>query len=309
MGRGSAVIALAASLLAGCASDGEAGSGPATVIATTSILADITSHVAGDCAPVEALVPAGADPHEYAPSARQGAALRDADVVLAFGLGLEESLHSVLDGAAEDGTPVVELSPELEPIPFREGTDREEGESHAGLDPHVWQDPVRMATATALIAEALAEHTACDRAGLEQRAADYADELGDLDRDIAARVESIPGDQRTLVTNHDALGYFADRYGFEIVGTVIPGGSTLNEPSSSDLAELTAVIDSTGVPAIFAENIGSADVAEALAAEVGRDVRVVELYSDSLGPEGSDGATYIAMMRANAERIADALGG
>ena len=109
------------------------------------------------------------------------------------------------------------------------------------------------------------------------------------------------------MTNHDVFGYFADRYGFEVLGAVIPGGSTLAEPSASDLADLAALMVARHVPAVFADASSPARLAEALAAE-GADVTVVELYTESLGPAGSAGDTYIGMMRTNAERIAAALG-
>jgi zinc/manganese transport system substrate-binding protein len=117
----------------------------------------------------------------------------------------------------------------------------------------------------------------------------------------------VPDERRILVTNHDSLGYFADRYGFEVVATVIPGGSTLGEPSSAELAELVALIGETGVPAIFAENVEPSTLAEAVAAEAGSGVAVVELYTDSLGEAGSGADTLIGMLLTNAERIAGAM--
>ena len=134
----------------------------------------------------------------------------------------------------------------------------------------------------------------------------YLDALEALDAEVEALVATVPPDDRLLVTNHEVFGYFADRYDFEVVGAIIPGGSTLAEPSAAELADLVRQIDERGVPAMFAETSSPTRLAEALAAE-GADVEVVELYSESLGEPGSPGDTYLGMVRTNAERIAAAL--
>jgi zinc/manganese transport system substrate-binding protein len=134
----------------------------------------------------------------------------------------------------------------------------------------------------------------------------YLDSLGSLDQEVDGLVATVPPDDRLLVTNHEVFGYFADRYGFEVVGAVIPGGSTLAEPSAAELADLVHQIDDRGVPAVFAETSSPTRLAEALAAE-GADVAVVELFSESLGEPGSLGDTYLRMVRTNAERITAAL--
>jgi zinc/manganese transport system substrate-binding protein len=278
------------------------------VVVTTSVLGDIVENVAGRCAAVQVLMPNGADPHAYEPSARDTASLRDADLVVAFGLGLEESLEPVLDSAASDGTTVLELGPDLEPLALG-GEDSSGAADDEGrrLDPHVWQDPGRISLAVDRIADALATHARCDPTDLDDRAAAYRSELEALEREIATLLQPIPADARRLVTNHDALAYFADRYGFEVVGTVVPGGSTLDDASSADLAALIDVIETTGVRAIFTENVVPADVAQAIADDVGHDVAVVELFTDALGEQGSEAVTYLEMMRTNARRIAEAL--
>ncbi len=162
-----------------------------------------------------------------------------------------------------------------------------------------------MAAAARIIAAELAALD--DSVDWEGNAERYAQELLAADEEIAATLEAVPDDRRLLVTNHDSLGYFADRYGFEVVATVIPGGTTLGVPSSAELADLVAVIGDTGVPAIFAENVQPSTLAEAVAAEVGEGVAVVELYTDSLGEPGSDADTLIGMLLTNATRIAGAL--
>lgn len=274
------------------------------VVATTSILGDVVGQVVDDSLPTVTLIPVGADPHDFRPSARQAGVVAGALLVVANGLGLEERLADLLSAAAADGTPVIEIGPLVDPLPF--GV---EAGPEAGLDPHVWLDPLRMAKAARLIAARLAELDPSTPAGTwTDRGERYAGELERLDGRIRDILSVVPPERRLLVTNHDALGYFADRYGFRIVGTVIPGGSTLAEPSSSELGELVRTIETTGVPAIFVETTTSADLATTLAAELGRPIEIVELYTGSLGEPGSGADSYVGMMETDARRIAAALG-
>jgi len=134
-----------------------------------------------------------------------------------------------------------------------------------------------------------------------------ADRIRAAEAEVRATLESVPADRRILVTDHDALGYLADAYGYEIAGTVIPSGTTLAEPSSADLAELVSVIVAEGVPAIFANSAEPSTLADAVAAESGRDVQVVTLYVGSLGEPGSGAEDYLSMMATDANLIATAL--
>lgn len=282
-------------LLTACGNDEvEAVSGPSVVV-TTTIIGDVVRNVVGADATIEVLVPTGADPHDYQASSRQVAGINRADLVVANGLGLEEALVDVLQAAKKDGANILEIAPLLDPIPL--------GNS---LDPHVWLDPKRMADAARLIAE---EMTRVDASiDWSSRAEAYAIELDITHREIESILEAVHGDSRNLVTDHDALGYFAAVYGFEVVGTVIPGGSTLGAPSSDELAKLVRLIEMEGVVAIFAGTTESSAVASAVAAEVGHEVVVVELYTGSLGEPGSGADTLVRMMLTNAELIAEALG-
>ncbi|MEM9653117.1 MAG: metal ABC transporter substrate-binding protein, partial [Actinomycetota bacterium] len=186
--------------------------------------------------------------------------------------------------------------------------DDEHGHAHDGDDPHFFTDPVRMTDVVAGISAFLsAEVDGLDTAALDTAAADYTAELEALDAEVRSLVEDIPADSRILVTNHEVFGYFADQYGFEVVGAVIPSGSTVDGASAGDLAELAETIEEEGVKAIFSDASSSDNLIEALAAEVG-DVEVVELYTESLGESGSDGGTYLDMVRTNATRISAALG-
>ncbi len=270
------------------------------VVATTTILGDIALAVAGDDAVVEVLMPTGADPHDFQPSSQQVASINDADLVIANGLGLEEGMIDVIEAAEADGANVLEVAPLVDPIPFAES-----GPDEAQDDPHFWTDPLRVATAAEVIADALAEVD--PSINWATRSSGYAAELRTLDSEIEALFGAIAEPDRKLVTNHDALGYLADRYGFDVVGVVIPGGSTLAEPSSAELATLVDVMQEQGVRVIFAETIDPAVLAVAVADEIGGTVEVVELFTDSLGPSGSGAETVIDMLRIDAERIAAAL--
>lgn len=288
-------LVVIASLLSACgsSSDGEAIS----VVVSTSVLGDLVQAVAGDDATVTVLVPIGADPHDYQPSSRQVSVLAGADLVVVNGLGLEEGLLDVVASSVDPGR-VLELGPQLDPAPFLGGA----GE---GLDPHVWLDPLRMEDAAAIVAGRLAEISPGEAwAG---RAEAYAARLRSADAEVAALVNQIPDDARKLVTNHDSLGYFAARYGFEILGTVIPGGSTLADPSSGELAALVRTIREANVRAIFAETTEPRTLAEAVAAELGSDVDVVELFAGSLGEPGSGAEDLPGLLVTNAERIVEAL--
>ena len=300
-------------LLAGCGgSDREtAGDGCeiGRVVATTTVLGDVVASVIGDLAEVDTLMPVGADPHGFEASAAQAAGLREAGLIVANGLDLEEGLTDVIDGAEADGIPVFRATEHVELLPF--AVDAHEGEeAHEGaMDPHIWTDPTRMAEVAGALGETLASlDPGCAQAWREAAAAERS-RLLEVDREIEARLAVVPADMRRLVTNHLSFGYFSDRYGFETIGVVVPGGSTLAEPSPADLAELVAAIEAAGVPAVFAETTQPAVLARAVAEELGRGVEVVTLYTGSLGEPGSGAETYEAMMLLDADRIAEALGG
>ncbi len=279
-------------------------SGPASgtaglhIVVTTTILGDVVTSVTGGAAVVDILLPIGADPHEFQASSRQITELGRADLVVANGLGLEEGLDDVLSSLEADGTRVFRVGDQLDPIPF--GLD---AGNPNDLDPHVWMDPGRMATAARLIS---AELQILDPDGpWLANAGVYVAELESLDVEIEQQLASVAN--RVLVTNHDSLAYFADRYGFEVVGVVIPGGSTLAAPSSAELAELVSTVESLGVSVIFTESTESEALGEAVAAEADTAVAVVQLFIGSLGGPGSGAETYIDMMRTDAALIAGAL--
>lgn len=298
------VVGLVAVACGGTDEPSGSGSGDeTTVLATTTIWADITSEVAcgQEVAPI---IPSGADPHSYEPSLRDRERVSNADVVIANGAGLEATTAQLLQAAIDDGVNVVEVATHIDLLDGDahedegEGGDEHEEDEHAHGegDPHVWQDPTRVAGALDVVASALAA------AGVETCEAAYHDELLALDAEITEILAAVPAEDRLLVTSHDSLAYFADRYGFEVVGTVIPATSTMAESSAGELAELTDLIEQRSVKTIFTDAFESTGDAEALADRIG--IPVVPLVTDAL----TDAApTYAELMRSNATTIATAL--
>ena len=301
------VVALVSSA---CVSEAESGDG-LSIVATTTIAGDLVARVVRDAASVEVLMPAGADPHDFSPSSQQVAKLRTADLVVAWGLGLEEGLEDVLDSAARDGVRVLELSALVDPIPF-EGPDHEDDHEdgdddhgHGGLDPHTWMDPVRMAAAVREIGLALTEIApGVDWMTNAERA---SSELLAVHDELVAILSVIPPERRKLVTNHHAFGYLARRYDFEVVGVAVPGGSTLASPSPAQIAGLVDAVRNAGVDVLFAETTSSTGLLDTVAGEL-EGVRVVKLLEGSLAPPGEPGDTLDAMWVFNARTIAEALG-
>jgi zinc/manganese transport system substrate-binding protein len=286
--------------LAGCASDEQSRSDSVTdraiVVVTTNILGEVVENLVGDELQVVTIMPVGSDPHGFEASAQQVAQLGAADVIVVNGAGFEEGLLDIVEAAEGDGVPVFEAIGSVETI-------------GSSIDPHFFSDPGRMALAAEGIVEFLIDNVdRVDAAGLKSNAAAYIAKLESLDSEVEAMLDAISADRRVLVTNHEVFAYFAERYGFEVVGTIIPSGTTVDAASAQELVELAAVIEREGVPVIFADTSSSGELAATLAAEVG-DIDVVELFSESLGPDGSGGETYLSMVRTNAERIAKALAG
>jgi zinc/manganese transport system substrate-binding protein len=291
-------------LVAGCGDEttsepGADDDAPA-VVATTGIWADVATNVACDgLAEIQTLIPIGGDPHSFEPSLQDREVLENADLVVANGLLLEESLEDTIEAAEEGGTPVFRFADHMTPI---ESDDPE----HANGDPHVWFDPTRVAAALADLRDALVEQAGLDAGRVDACLAAYESAIADTDSEVTGLLDSVPVARRKLVTNHDALSYFADHYGFEVLGAVIPAPSTLAEANPADLQTLAHLIEDADVPAIFAESQHSSAEVDALAAVIG-DVEVVTLYTDSLGPAGSGADTYLGLLATDARLIVDAL--
>ena len=266
-----------------------------TVLCTTTIVGDVVREIAGDDASVTVLMPVGADPHAFQASPRDAIAVEAADLVFLSGAGLEGSLAPLLQAARGR---VVDLSSELA---LRQNLLPDEG----GFDPHVWFDPRNVAAWSETIVHVLAmadpDHASVYRA----RADAYLDELADLDRWIRDRVATVPEEARRLVTDHEAFGYFAELYGFEQIGTIFAGYSTLSEPSARELAALEDAIRAAGVPCLFVGTTIPSDLAERVAADTG--TRIVFLYTCSLSEPGGPAATYLDLMRFDIEQIVEGL--
>ncbi len=279
-------------------------------LATTSIWADVTSRALCE-APVDSVIPIGADPHSWEPSIRVTADLAAADLLIRNGLDLEEGLLGALDTVDTSRTIVVTLSGLISDADddhsdHDESTDDDHSDhDHSGPDPHLWLDPVLVADLVDGIASAAV--AAGWPTTVIDCAATYSEELLALDAEIADAVATLDSDARILVTNHDALGRFADRYDFEVLGSVLPSLSTLAEANPADLAELATTIATTGVTAIFVDAQSSDTDAKALARRLD-GVEVVTLLTGSLTSGTDGGRDYLTMMRTNTGRIVDALG-
>ncbi len=318
-----ACLLVAPAAAAGCGGGGDAAAdgGSLDVIASATFLADIAQNVAGERFTVRALVPADADLHAYEPTPRDLAGVAGADLFIVNGAGLERALEDTVRAAGGE-VRVVEASDGLTtrtPQPGEpQGGDGDEaadgvtsaaaGDAEAGAapDPHFWLDPTLVETYVANIRDAFAAADPEGAATYEANAAAYVTELRDLDRWIAAQVETLPAEARLLVMNHVSHGYFADRYGFTVVGAVIPSVDTADSPTARQLSDLTRAVRETGVKAIFVELGQSPKLAEQIAAETGIAV-VADLRDHSLSAPDGEAATYIEMMKYDTRRIVEAL--
>ncbi len=276
-----AAVAAVALVLPGCGDDG--GADGVQVVATTGFAADVVTAVAGGDAAVEQLVPDSAEAHSYGASAKDRRTLAEADLIVAFGRNYEEGLP--LDEAEAPRFEITEHAGPLRPD-----------------DPHVWMDPTRIAESLGPLADALADADPEHAAAYRERAARYARELERLDREIRAILAGVPAERRKLVTSHDSLGYFADRYDFEFVGAPF-GVSPEAEASASGLAEVIEKVREERVPAVFATEGDDPKVMRQVAAEA--EVEIVDdLLVENPGPQAQ---TYREALLFDARRIAEAL--
>lgn len=325
--RSSSLLVLLALLLSACAPvAGDADS--FTVLATTPILGDIVSQMGGEHVEVSVLIPAGTDPHAFEPTPQDAAKIAEADLVVVNGLGLEASLEAFLHDA-EDAGRVVVASEGIVTLEFEDSHAHEEehehddeheheeehehegeyhsedGHHHEGADPHVWMDPQNVVIWVDNIAAALSAADTDNAAAYQASAETYKASLIELDGWIQEQVAQVPLANRQLITDHESFNYFAERYGFEIIGALIPSFSTLSETSAGELAEIEEAITGHGVPAIFIGASINPALAERVSADTG--VALVVLYGETLsGPDGP-APTYLELMRYNVTSIIDAL--
>ncbi|MBF4563678.1 zinc ABC transporter substrate-binding protein AztC [Plantibacter sp. VKM Ac-2876] len=296
--RTTAVLATGLVLGTGLTSCAASADDRPLVVVTTNILGDVVGGLVGDQAEVMTLMPPDADPHSFEISARQAARITGAQLLVSNGLGLEEGLTQHLETAADEGVPIVEAGSLVDALETASGA----------TDPHFWTDPTQMTSVVDGVTEALLEEIpTLDAAELQANAATYTAELEALDAEMADAFAAIPAEQRKLVTNHHVFGYLAARYDFQVIGAVIPSGTTLAAPSASDLDELSTAIEEAGVRTIFADSSQPDRLVQVLADEADVDVAVVPLFTESLTAESGDAPTYLTMMRANTERIATGL--
>jgi ABC-type Zn uptake system ZnuABC Zn-binding protein ZnuA len=269
------------------------------VVASTSIIADVVDNIGGDNLELAVLIPRGTDPHAYQPTPGDLQALYGADLILLNGFNLEADLVDVLSPVSE-GVPVISLSDGLQARALNEGV------YDKGIDPHVWFDPVLVSHWVDRIEQSLSRLDPAYAEEFKASASRYHDELSNLDQWIDEQVISIPAGQRKLVLDHLLLGYFADRYGFEMISALVPAFSSAAEASPRELAVLTEVILAEGVPAIFVGVDTNPNLAEQIAGDLG--IEVIELYTGSLGPLGGPADSYLEMMQYNVLAIKQALG-
>ena len=288
------LICVAAALpLLGCRSSDDGGE--AKVVATTTQVADIAQNVAGDEDEVHGILTPNADPHDYEPRPSDAAAIAGAELVITSGGEADEWVDELIESSGTDAQ-VIDLL-DIVPIVRSEGGD---------ADPHWWQDPRNAVAATEAIRDELSGAVPEGAAAFEDNATAYIADIQSTDRAIAECMDPLPDSARKLVTSHDSLGYFADRYDIEVVGAAVPALSTQAQPSSGETADLVALIQEEGVRAVFPESGLSGDLETAIAGEAGVTVGG-ELYADALGEEGTAGDTYLGSLTANASALAAGL--
>jgi zinc/manganese transport system substrate-binding protein len=304
-------------VLMGCGSTPDANSNPTDgsrrIVVTYSVLGSVVEQLVGDLATVSVIIPDGQDPHEFEPSAKDIESLNNADLVVANGLDFEEGLEQTIDRAIDSGVNVFMVGDHItvremskdedhghdedhaEEVSTETTVESEEEHAHGAYDPHLWLSPAAMLEMLPALADAISTATGAD---LTSQLAALQSELTALDAQIT---ETIDGITCELVSGHDELGYFADQYGCEVIGAIIPSLSTTSEASAGELAALKVEVEEHGVPAIFTGLGTSQDVADQLASELG--VKAVTLSTHFL-----DGAVnYREFMLRLTQQIADAL--
>jgi ABC-type Zn uptake system ZnuABC Zn-binding protein ZnuA len=274
------------------------------VLAVETFLADIAQNVAGNRVTVESLIPLGLDPHAFEPTPQDVQKIAESTVLIVNGAGLETWLTKTLENAGGQRQ-VIAASSGLTSRTAREGEETVTTGTEKG-DPHFWLDPILVVKYVENIRDGL---IAADPAGKDiytKNAMDYIAQLNALDAWIKTQIAQLPAEHRLIVTNHESFGYFADRYGFKIIGTIVPSVSSDASPSAQELARLVDQIHKTGAVAIFLETGASPQLAEQVSSETGVKV-VTRLYSHSITEPGGKAPTYIDMLKYNVNLIVEAL--
>jgi zinc/manganese transport system substrate-binding protein len=285
------LLVVVAAVAIGCGDD-SGSRGGVTVVATTTQVADLVRDVGGARVDVEGMLRPGGDPHDYEPRPSDVAAVADATVVFRSGGEVDSWLDDVIDNAGGDAQ-VVSLIDSVRRLDD---------------DPHWWQDASNGERAVEAIRAELTKADPGGRTTFARNAERTVRRLQNLDRQISACVERVPPAKRRIVTTHDALGYFARRYGVEVVGAVIPSLSTQAQASAGDVQRLVEQIRREGVEAVFPESSVNPDVERAIASEAGASIGD-SLYADSLGPQESAGETYTGALAADAAALVRGMSG
>jgi len=296
------LAALLLILLPACQPGTAAPAGTLKVVATTSIVADVVQQIGGKNFTVAMLLPLGSDPHSFTPSPRDMSMVADATVVFANGAGLEGFLQPLLDSAGATGR-VVEVSKGIQLLDAPPG-EADAADAHTG-DPHTWVDPNNVLIWVDNIQSALAELDPANAASYQTNAEAYKSSLKELDGWIAGQVAQIPLENRLLVTDHLVYGYFAQRYGFQQIGAIIPGFSSAASPSAKELAAIEDAIRAHQVRAVFVGENTSPTLTQRVTEDTG--VLMVRLYHASLSAADGPAATYLDMMHYNVNAIVAAL--
>jgi manganese/iron transport system substrate-binding protein len=274
------------------------------VVATTTIVGDVVKNVGGDNIQLEVLLPAGVDVHSFQPTPQDIARIASADLIFANGVGLEAFLQPMLQNAGSQAR-VVSVSDGVNILKAPDLPTGEATTGTAGGDPHTWFNPENVSIWTQNIASTLAQADPAHAETYTANAKKYQAQLKDLDSWIQGQVSQIPEASRQLVTDHDSFTYFADHYGFKLVGAVIPGYSSLSEPSAQDLASLEDTIRKLGVKSVFIGMTANPALSERVAQDTG--TRLVSLYTESLSKPDGPAPTYLDFMRYNVNAIVEAL--
>jgi ABC-type Zn uptake system ZnuABC Zn-binding protein ZnuA len=291
-----AAVALVGVLLVGCSAPSEPSGGALRVVATTTQVGSVAAAVGGGAIDLTVLLRPGVEAHDFELTPEAGAAIERADVVLVSGAGLEDWLEDAIDSIGATDR-VRDLS---EGVDLRTADDGQ-------VDPHYWLDGANAVVMVENARAALVAALPSGEAGFAARAAALVDRLEAADAEARALIGEVPEGERRLVTDHDALGYFTDAYGLEVVGSIFPSLDVASEPSAQQIEALVATIRDEGVAAIFTESAVNPALAEAIAAETGARLVEEPLYTDSLGPPGSGAETLDGMLVHNARVIRDGL--
>jgi ABC-type Zn uptake system ZnuABC Zn-binding protein ZnuA len=275
------------------------------VVATTTFIGDVLGEIAGNEVSLTVLLEPGQNPHAYQPTPRDMVNISEADLIFVNGLGLEEFLDDLLEGAGPEAEVIV-VSEGVRALRLEENDHEGDGKDHdhTGSDPHVWFDPTNVMIWVDNISEALVAKDLARAVLYQTNAKAYREELCVLDSWIRDQVYQIPLEKRYLVTDHDSLGYFLNRYDFDKIGAVLPALTTEAESSGQELADLIDIIREYDVKAIFVGVDIDPTLSQQVAGETGVDL--VPLYIGSLS-DGSPAGTYLMFMRYNVETIVKGL--